>query len=176
MLGLVEYCDDCGFVYEQVAPAEVPAILRALGAQYADVLLRPEAQPILTARPAAGVWSALEYACHVRDVLLVQRDRVLLALVEDTPSLARMHGDERVAVAGYQRQGAADVAAQLQMAADLMATLFEGLSSQHLDRRCIYNFPESTEHDVRWLGRHTVHEVTHHLGDVRAVINGAVPR
>jgi hypothetical protein len=41
---------------------------------------------MLRTRPEEGVWSALEYACHVRDVFLVQRDRLYTALVEDTPT------------------------------------------------------------------------------------------
>jgi hypothetical protein len=44
-------------------------------------------------RPEPEVWSALEYACHVRDMLLVQRDRAVLVQVEDRQSVACMHRD-----------------------------------------------------------------------------------
>jgi hypothetical protein len=46
--------------------AEVVAVLRQK-----DVDLRTRPQP--------HVWSPLEYGCHVRDMLLVQRERVLTA-------------------------------------------------------------------------------------------------
>jgi hypothetical protein len=171
----MERCAQCGFVYEDVHPAEVPGILRARRADYGELLAEPGIGPVVTARPAPDIWSALEYACHVRDLLLVQRDRALLALVEDKPSFARMHRDERVALAGYHRQSIAEVLPQLQMAAELMAILCEGLSPAQLDRPCIYNFPATTDRDVRWLGRHAVHEVTHHLWDIRAVLKGIPP-
>jgi len=110
----------------------------------------------------------LEYACHVRDVLLVQRERVLLALVGDRPSFPRMYRDERALLARYQQEPIDDVLRELGMAANLAARLFEGLSPEQLDRPCIYNFPAPAERDVAWLGRHTLHETKHHLGDIRS--------
>ena len=42
---------------------------------------------IVRARPAPDTWSALEYACHTRDVLSVFNRRVLLMVAEDRPEL-----------------------------------------------------------------------------------------
>jgi hypothetical protein len=142
----------------------------ALGVQYRDALLKTNVAGLVRMRPAPDVWSAIEYACHVRDVWLVQRDRAILALVEDTPSYPRMFRDERTDLAGYQREDVTDVASEVVMAANLMAKLFEGLASDQLARPCIYNYPEPTERDVAWLGRHTLHEATHHLDDLRSVL------
>jgi S-DNA-T family DNA segregation ATPase FtsK/SpoIIIE len=127
-------------------------------------------EQIARVRPAPEVWSALEYTCHVRDVLLVQRDRVILALVEDSPSFPRMYRDERVVLAGYTEEVPEGVAGQLIVAADLAAKVFERLSDGQAQRPCIYNYPEPTERNVAWLGLHTVHEAEHHLGDVRWVL------
>jgi hypothetical protein len=95
---------------------------------------------------------------------------VVLALVEDTPSYPRMYRDERVSLAGYQRESVGELVDELAMAANLMAKVFGGLSPEQLERRCIYNFPQAAERNVAWLGRHTVHETAHHLGDVQAVL------
>jgi DinB superfamily len=121
-------------------------------------------------RPRREVWSALEYACHVRDVLLVQRERALLALVETTPGFARMYRDERVGLARYDAHPPGQVLDQLGMAAELCATVFDGLTSQQWARSLIYNYPAPAWRDVAWLARNTVHEVEHHLDDIRAVI------
>jgi hypothetical protein len=54
----VEHCEQCGFTYDEAKITEVATLLH--GEQIARV------------RTAPGVWSALEYSCHVRDVLLGQ--------------------------------------------------------------------------------------------------------
>jgi hypothetical protein len=103
-------------------------------------------------------------------VLLIQRDRAVLALVETNPGFARMHRDERVVLARYDAHPAAQVASQLGVAAELCATLFEGLTPGQWDRALIYNYPTPTARDVAWLARNALHEVVHHLGDIRSVI------
>jgi S-DNA-T family DNA segregation ATPase FtsK/SpoIIIE len=162
-------CDQCGFVYEEVAPADVASRLRAAPERYRRAV--SDASPeVIRARPDPAVWSAIEYACHVRDVLLVQRDRAVLALVEDRPSFARMYRDERVALCGYVQQAMADVLAQLAMAAEMCAMVFERLDELAWSRPLVYNWPEPAELDIAWLGRHTLHEVDHHLQDIADVL------
>jgi hypothetical protein len=166
----MDSCEQCGYVYGSIAVTDIPDALRAVGVQYEMAIFDPEVAGLVKMRPEPDVWSALEYGCHVRDVLLTQRDRAIVALVEDTPSFARMHRDERVELAGYQRQDVSEVAGELTMAANLMGRLYEGLSSEQLARPCIYNYPEPTVRDVAWLGHHTLHEATHHLDDLRSVL------
>lgn len=170
MLSVMERCDGCGYTYDEVATGEIADILRGLCAQYVEVLSRAGREEDLRARPEPQVWSAVEYACHVRDVLLIQRDRVILALVEDNPSFPRMYRDERVALTGYRPESLQEIIEELNVAANLFARLFEGLSVEQMNRPCIYNFPSATERDVGWLGRHTVHETKHHLSDVNSVL------
>jgi S-DNA-T family DNA segregation ATPase FtsK/SpoIIIE len=122
---------------------------------------------MLRRRPAADVWSALEYACHVRDVFLVQRDRLYIALVEDKPSFAPMYRDQRATLARYNSQDPEEVAAQLTTAARLIAQAFEGLDAAQLQRFCIYGFPAPAERPVLWIGQHTVHEGEHHFRDIQ---------
>lgn len=87
-------CDECGLVSASIPVEDVPNALIAFGPMYRA---RLDADPaILRSRPSPDVWSALEYACHVRDVLEVQRDRLLLALAEDRPTFVPMGRDERV--------------------------------------------------------------------------------
>jgi DNA segregation ATPase FtsK/SpoIIIE, S-DNA-T family len=171
----VDRCAQCGFVYEDLAPADVPASLRTLAGRYADLLKEPGKEKDLGTRPAPSVWSVLEYTCHVRDVLLVQRERTLLALVQDCPRFPPMYREERVTLARYGDQAIGEVVDELVMAARLIAGLFEGLTTEQLGRRCIYNYPEPTERDLAWLGRHTVHETAHHLEDVHSGITSHDP-
>jgi S-DNA-T family DNA segregation ATPase FtsK/SpoIIIE len=127
-------------------------------------------------RPAPRVWSALEYSCHVRDVFLVQRERVYLALVEDRPSFARMYRDERVGLARYGAEEPAEVSRELKLAAEMLGWAFEGLDETQWQRRCVYSFPDPTERTVLWLGRHSVHEGEHHLRDVDSALRSAAAK
>jgi len=167
----MEAADECGFVYDAVENSAVPAALRTACATVADLLRREELAPVLRIRPAPDVWSALEYAGHLRDICLAQRDRVLLALVVDTPSFVPIYRDQRAVLARYNEDEPGTVAAELVMAAELFARLLGRLDSAELARPCLYNYPEPKERDVGWVGRHTLHEAIHHLGDVRRVLD-----
>ncbi len=162
-------CQECGFNDELVALDAIAGRLRAFGPRFRDALAGV-GLTAATRRPEPGVWSALEYACHVRDVFLVQRERAVLAQVEDNPRTARMNRDERVAVCRYDAHPVPVVLDQLAMAGELCATVFDGLDEAALARRLVYPWPAPAERDVAWVGRHTVHEGEHHLMDVRRVL------
>ena len=165
-MALVERCAQCGFVFAELDPPDIPASLRHGAEVLRHALERADAAGTARRRPRPGVWSPLEYTCHVRDVLFIQRDRVLLALVEDVPGFAPMYRDERVALAGYDDEDTGEVADELVMGASMLGKLFARLSPPQLSRRCLYNYPETAERDLTWLGRQTVHETVHHRGDV----------
>jgi hypothetical protein len=160
----VDRCDECGFRYELDAAADAGRVIVADATKLASVLGgTPDAA--LRARPGPETWSPLEYGCHVRDVLLVQRERVLAARRTVRP-FAPMGRDERVEHDGYADQQPADVARQLTDAAQLFANVLARLGPEDWDRTVVYNYPEPRERSLRWVAVHTVHEVEHHLLDV----------
>ncbi|MEZ5256353.1 MAG: hypothetical protein R2705_05545 [Ilumatobacteraceae bacterium] len=77
----MEHCEICGFVWELVASAEQASRLAEIGSAYRRVLLLPTAQPAGPSeprpvrRPRSGRPSS---TCHVRDVILTCRERILL--------------------------------------------------------------------------------------------------
>jgi hypothetical protein len=159
-------CPECGFVYENVDLHEISVLLRNLGTRF-SIRVDGIDDAILRRRRNPDVWSPLEYMCHVRDVFLIQRDRAVLALIEDRPSFSRMYRDERVDLAHYAREAPGQVAHdQLPVSAHLVARVFSERSPDEWQRRIIYNYPEPVERDLAWLGRHTIHEGEHHLFDV----------
>lgn len=166
----MQRCEECGFEYESVAPAEIGATIRRLAGEVGGELLDRSTRERIGTRPAPAVWSGLEYGCHVRDVVLAQRERILLALVEERPSFAPIYRDHRVTLAGYDDETPEDVATHLDVAAALMAHVVDRLTEEQFARTCVYNYPAPTERDVAWVGRHTVHEVSHHLADIRSVL------
>ncbi|MGE3536002.1 MAG: DinB family protein [Candidatus Tectimicrobiota bacterium] len=170
----MDQCDSCHYVYAEVSAHDVPTRLAAFGPRYRD-LLCPTTPPaawetLLRTRPAPEVWSALEYACHIRDVFLVQRDRLYVALVEDTPRFSPMYRDERVTLARYNAQDPATVVNQISTAAQLIAQAFAALDAAQLARPCIYNYPAPAAHSLLWVGQHVIHEGEHHCRDIAAVL------
>ncbi|MFJ4776265.1 DinB family protein [Streptomyces sp. NPDC088762] len=158
-------CAECGFAYDLALAPRVSALVEGHARAYAD-LLGAEA-PGLRRRSAPQVWSPLEYACHMRDVLLVQRERVLAARRRDVPVAESMGRDERVEHDGYSQQKPADVARQLQDAALLFSGVLDRLSPSDWERTLIYAYPEPEERSLRWVAVHTLHELRHHLLDMR---------
>jgi S-DNA-T family DNA segregation ATPase FtsK/SpoIIIE len=157
-------CEECGFVYDDVPVDRIGSSLRERAAGFVDAL---GAVDDVHARPAADVWSPLEYACHVRDVLRIQLGRVARALVEDTPSFEPMQRDERPARYRYDAQLPEVVALEVSNAAGALADVFDALDDGHLARTVTYNWPERTVRPLRWVGRHTVHELVHHRMDLQ---------
>ena len=82
-------CPDCGLHAGDVPLEEVPARLRAAARDLAGLLDDPQA----TTRPAPTTWSALEYACHVRDCCDLYDTRLQLMLTEDDPLFANWDQD-----------------------------------------------------------------------------------
>ncbi|GAA1027316.1 MULTISPECIES: DinB family protein [Amycolatopsis] len=158
-------CAECDFEYDLTTAEQVPVLIARYADQYADLLRgAPEA---LRRRGTPLVWSPLEYACHMRDVLLVQRERLLAARRSETPVAEPMGRDERADHDGYLQQRPADVARQLRDAAQLFAHALGRLEPKDWERTLTVPYPEVVVRSLRWLAVHTVHELQHHLLDIR---------
>jgi hypothetical protein len=159
----VDTCQECTFSYGELPRHRLAATVGEAGRAYVS-RLTPD-NVVVHTRPSPGQWSPLEYACHVRDVLLMQRDRLYVA---HAPSFKPMYRDERVTFDRYDHQHPAAVAAQVAMAADLLANTLDGLDGAQWGRSLIYGFPGPTRRDVEWVAvaHHTLHEMVHHLGDI----------
>src|SRR4051812_35598069 len=101
-VALVDRCGDCGFEYALDQATGAGAAIVDGAAEIATILRSGGAD--LGTRRRPDEWSPLEYGCHLRDVLLVQRERVLEARRTDRPSIAPMGRDERVEHDGYAQQ------------------------------------------------------------------------
>jgi hypothetical protein len=160
-----EQCAECGFAYDLSQAETVGDDVRDRIAEVAAILREPAAAVGLRSRPE--LWSPLEYGCHLRDMLLVQRERVLAARRTDRPQCAPMGREERVAHDGYAEQEPGDVARQLADAAALFRNVLARLGADDWDRTLVYNYPEPRERSLRWVAVHTAHEAQHHLHDIR---------
>jgi hypothetical protein len=162
-------CGDCGFIYDVTQAGAVAEGIRRQVAEVVAILRDDNVD--LRSRRQPRVWSPLEYGCHLRDMLLVQRERVLVARRVERPDCAPMGRDERVEHDGYAQQEPDDVARQLADAAQLFGNVLDHLGEDDWDRTVIYHYPETQERTLRWLATHTLHEARHHLLDIRRQVS-----
>jgi hypothetical protein len=168
-------CGECGFDFDASAPADAPDQLRAYGKRYQAPLTRgirdEDLAAMLRSRPDGdGTWSALEYACHVRDALAMYDHRVAKILEEDRPSFRAMGRDEAAVTLAYNEQDPPTVGAELAAAADALATRLASVSDDEWSR---IGLRDDFEMSVDWISRNARHEAHHHLLDIGRTLRAA---
>jgi hypothetical protein len=154
-------CPECGFDAGSVAAAAIAPTTLASTAPWTAVLERDGVRQ----RPSPGVWSPLEYACHVRDVCRVFTGRLQLMLAEDAPRFANWDQDETAVTERYGEQDPAVVAAELQQAAAVVADTFASVPADQWGRNGLRS--DGSAFTVLTLGQYFLHDLAHHLVDVR---------
>ena len=117
-------------------------------------------------RPEPATWSALEYGCHVRDVLYNLRDRIVVGLAEDNPVPKAMFADLRIERGLYAADDPATLAAELDLAGGLFARTVAALDAEALARPIFYGWPTPATRTLLWVAAQALHETEHHLADV----------
>lgn len=158
---LGEACPDCGFDTRAPRRDDLAGLAADVGERWTDVL---ERHPDVHVRPAPDTWSALEYACHVRDVYTLARYRHALMLTEDDPLFANWDQDATAVEEDYAAQDPAVVQAALAesaagYAADLAAVPDDAW--QRPGRRS-----DNKAFTVESFARYLLHDPIHHLTDV----------
>jgi hypothetical protein len=162
-------CEECRYDYESLSRAEILAAIPVLAGEHSELLRGVPAGRLREhTRPAS--WSPLEYGCHVRDMLVVQRERVLLAQAEQTPRFASMRRDERAIEEAYNEQDPLVVADEVEAAAGALTQTMTALDEAGWARTGLYPWPAPEIRTVEWIGRRTVHELAHHLFDNRRLL------
>lgn len=157
-------CPECGYDAAAVADlATVAAELRRTAKVWATLLHRPDA----TVRPRPDVWSPAEYGAHVRDVHRVFLGRLELMLGTDAPTFANWDQDATALEERYDLADPAVVAAELPEAAAAVAHGYAAVPDDALQRSGLRS--DGSEFTVASLARYHLHDIVHHLWDVRQV-------
>lgn len=154
-------CPDCGFDTAAVDRADLAGRIDATSRAWAEVLARGDAR----VRPDDATWSPLEYACHVRDVHRVYTGRVHRMLTEDDPHYDNWDQDVTAVDARYGEQDPAVVAAEVAAAGAELGTLFAGVTGEGWERTG--NRSDGARFTVDSISRYYLHDIEHHLWDVR---------
>ena len=160
-------CEECGFEYGALGPADVPAAIRSFGKRYRAPLTRflpgEDGDSVVRQRPAPDTWSALEYAAHVRDVFGAYDGWIHRCLTEERPVLEGPGPDELAAERRYSEDDPVAVADLLAANADRLASTLESVPDEGWNRVGLRREEERT---VLFTARRAVHEGNHHLLDV----------
>ena len=172
------YCEQCGFNYDTGDLQGTVTLLIRQSADCSMALTKAAAGPdanVVRLRPEPEVWSAIEYACHVRDVLEVQRLRIAQCLAEDRPVYAPMDRTGRVKQEKYENQDPMEVAAALVRNAKDFGAAARVLRPQELGKLGLYNYPVRAPRTLGWIIRHTAHEIQHHRHDIVEILAKVEP-
>ena len=157
-------CPECGFEAGEVTVDRLGEIVRDNATSWEAVLTLPD----VAVRPEPGVWSVLEYACHVRDVHRIFDVRVGLMLAEVDPQFPNWDQDETAVEERYGEQDPAVVSVELMDAATVVAELYESVPPDAWGRRGFRS--DGSEFTIESIGRYHVHDIVHHLYDVRSAV------
>jgi hypothetical protein len=155
-------CPECGFDARRVPPESVAARLRTNAAGWAHVLLQPD--DVVRRRPADDRWAPLEYACHVRDVCTLYRERLGLMLLEDDPLYPNWDQDVTAVEGRYFAQDPDVVSRQLHDAAAALADAFDGVEGGQWLRTGRRS--DGARFSIAGFSRYLLHDPVHHLFDV----------
>lgn len=154
-------CPECEFDASSVSRDEIAAAIRDNADRWKDALAGRD----VAVRPSGHVWSTLEYACHVRDVNRLFGERVRRMLLEDDPEFANWDQDATAVEDDYGSQDPAVVARELVEAAAAVAATYDTVEGDQWQRPGTRS--NGSVFTVETIGRYHLHDVVHHIWDVR---------
>ena len=153
-------CPECGFDASGLGPEEVAAGLRANAGAWRALL----DHPAVATRPREDRWSALEYACHVRDVFRLYDQRLALMLEHDAPTFPNWDQDVTAEEDRYGEQDPATVVADLEAAGAQLADSFDAVTGDQWQREGARS--DGAQFTVDTFARYLLHDPVHHVWDV----------
>ncbi|MCV7289524.1 DinB family protein [Mycolicibacterium wolinskyi] len=155
-------CPECGFDATTVQHTEVAARIRDDAAAWVPRLNNPG----VAIRTRPGMWSTLEYGCHIRDVHRIFDHRVRLMLTEHDPQFPNWDQDATAIADDYGSQDPATVATELFESANTVAATYEQVPDDAWSRRGLRS--NGSEFTVASIAIYHLHDIVHHAHDVTA--------
>ena len=155
-------CPECGFDASSFPCNEVASALRENASAWPRLLQSPVAR----VRPTDHQWSALEYACHVRDVFGLFDSRLVLMLEQDDPLFENWDQDKTAVADRYGEQDPEQVAEELQQAGAVLADRFDSIAPGAWTRRGRRS--DGSAFTIDSFSRYLLHDPVHHVYDVKA--------
>jgi hypothetical protein len=153
-------CPECGFDATRFPKAEVSDMIRSNAARWPELLQHPK----VAERPSDDRWSALEYACHVRDVFRLYDRRLEMMQEQDGPAYPNWDQDEAAVEEDYAGQDPKRVADEIAEAGEALAARFETVAGGDWERTGTRS--DGAEFTIETFARYFIHDPIHHVRDV----------
>lgn len=171
-------CPECGLDYDTVSPRDAAGAVRTFPRRYRSLLTQTfepgeDLEELIRRRPAEGVWSALEYTCHVAQTLDLMAPTIRQIVNEDNPHLYSWDPDEQAEEQDYNDWTLMMAISELESACADLSMAIEYTGADEWTRVGTYDYGEREAIDV---ARNAVHEGSHHLRDVKKVLGQVLGR
>lgn len=153
-------CPQCGFDPSFDVTTTGSRIRAAVG-RWPAVLDRADAR----IRPTPTTWSPTEYACHARDTVAIFQGRLDLMLTQDDAQFPDWDQDAAAVEQRYWAQQPGQVCRELVDAGQAAADAWDGIPADAWERTGIRS--NGSEFTVRTFSIYFLHDVEHHLWDVK---------
>ncbi|MGI9604262.1 MAG: DinB family protein [Acidimicrobiales bacterium] len=157
-------CPECGFVAESVSADQVADRLRENIEAWRAILTDADTTR-LRQRPDADHWSALEYACHVRDVFAIYDERLVLMLTEEGPHYPNWDQNVTAVEDRYDLADPSVVLDQLIDAGSRLADRFDQVAADQWGRMGYRS--DGAAFTIESFARYFIHDPLHHVDDVQ---------
>lgn len=158
---LEKTCPECGFDVTSFPRERVGEMVRANAQEWRPLLEHPQVRN----RPSDDRWSALEYACHVRDVFRLYDERLQMMLEQDDPHYPNWDQDAAAEESAYERDEPVRVASEIETAGEALATRFDSVEGDRWERTG--NRSDGARFTIETFARYFIHDPIHHMHDVR---------
>ena len=172
-----EACPQCGDNPSSRPPDDLGPLAVERAAKWREFLMRADST-FLRTNPEAEVFvfSPLQYGAHVRDMLKVYGDRMVLGLEQTNPTAPLFYPTQDV-FESYNRLSADELAEDIERWADRLRTLVAAIESSSWSRtvtndRGVYGVYTFT---IGGLACNAVHEEHHHLLDATGTLGATSP-
>ncbi|MEA2517478.1 MAG: hypothetical protein QOG16_1316 [Actinomycetota bacterium] len=153
-------CDECGFETSAFPRDQVGRMTRENASRWRELLVHPRAKD----RPTDDRWSALEYACHVRDVFRLYDERLEMMLEQDGPHYPNWDQNEAAVAGRYEAADPLIVSDEIDQAADALATRFDSVGPSQWERTGFRS--DGARFTIESFARYFIHDPIHHVDDV----------
>jgi hypothetical protein len=171
-----EACPQCGDDPSSRPRADLGPLAVDRAARWREFLMQADVT-FLRSNPKAEVFvfSPLQYGAHVRDMLKVYGDRMVLGLEQEQPTVPLFYPAQQV-FESYNRLGADELASDIERWAERLARLVAGIESSSWSRtvindRGVYGVCTFT---VDGLACNAVHEAHHHFLDATGTLGSTL--